>query len=363
MKPNDGQPRVARGGAATALRGPRTAAWITGLAAAVLIATSVLGSAGAAEVNVYSHRKEELIKPQLDAFTAATGIKVNLVTGNADALIERMRSEGRNSPVDVVLTSDAGRLYKAKQLDLLQEVRSAVLEDRVPPRLRDPEGFWYGLSIRARPIFYARDRVDPAELSTYEALTDEKWRGRILVRSSSNIYNQSLLAAMIAERGPAAAEKWARGIVTNLARKPQGGDTDQLRALAAGEGDVAIANTYYFGRILDSERKSDRDIAAKIAIFWPNQTGRGVHVNISGGAVARFAPHRAEAIRFLEYLVSDEAQEIYAEVDHEFPIRDDVSRSKIVAGMGTFRADEIPLEQLGAHSATAVRIFDRAGWR
>ena len=354
---------MARDGTTTARRKSRAATWLIVMAAAVLIVTSVLGSAIAAEVNVYSHRKEELIKPQLEAFTAATGIKVNLVTGNADALIERMRSEGRNSPADIVLTSDVGRLYKAKQLDLLREVRTPILEDRVPARLRDPDGYWYGLSVRARPIFYARDRVDPAELSTYEALTDEKWKGRILVRSSSNIYNQSLLASLIAEQGPEAAEQWARGIVANLARKPQGGDTDQLRALAAGEGDVAIANTYYFGRLLDSERKSDRETAAKIAIFWPNQAGRGTHVNISGGAVARFAPHHENAIRFLEFLVSDEAQEIYAEVDHEFPIRDDVSRSKIVADMGTFKADEISLEVLGAHNAAAVRIFDRAGWR
>ena len=334
-----------------------------GVATTLALATNFIGSAVAAEVNVYSHRKEELIKPQLEAFTAATGIRVNLVTGNADALIERMRSEGRNSPADVVLTSDAARLFKSRQLGLLQKVESPALRRLVPARFRDPEGYWFGLSIRARPIFYARDRVDPSELSTYEALTDKEWRGRILVRSSSNIYNQSLLASLIAEQGPEAAESWARGIVANFARKPQGGDTDQLRALAAGEGDIAIANTYYYGRLLGSERDSDRDIAAKIAIFWPNQSDRGTHINISGGAVARFAPHREEAVRFLEFLASDAAQEIYAEKDHEFPIRDDVPRSKIVSGMGTFKAHELPLDQLGEHNAAALRIFDRAGWR
>ncbi len=334
-----------------------------GVATTLALATNFIGSAIAAEVNVYSHRKEELIKPLLEAFTASTGIKVNLVTGNADALIERMRSEGRNSPADVVLTSDAARLFKSKQRDLLQKVESPALRRLIPARFRDPEGFWFGLSIRARPIFYARHRVDPAELSTYEALTDEKWKGRILIRSSSNIYNQSLLASLIAEQGLEAAESWARGIVANFARKPQGGDTDQLRALAAGEGDIAIANTYYYGRLLGSERDSDRDIAAKIAIFWPNQSDRGTHINISGGAVARFAPHREEAVRFLEFLASDAAQEIYAEKDHEFPIRDDVPRSKIVSGMGTFKAHELPLDQLGEHNAAALRIFDRAGWR
>ncbi len=336
---------------------------VLGIAATLAFATTLIGSAVAAEVNVYSHRKEELIKPQLEAFTAATGIKVNLVTGGADALIERMRSEGRNSPADVVLTSDAARLFKSKQLGLLQKVQSSSLERLVPARFRDPEGYWFGLSIRARPIFYARDRVDPAELSTYEALTGEKWKGRILVRSSSNVYNQSLLASVIAEQGPEAAEAWARGIVANFARKPQGGDTDQLRALAAGEGDVAIANTYYYGRLLGSERDADRDVAAKIAIFWPNQAGRGTHINISGGAVARYAPHREEAVRFLEFLASDAAQEIYAEKDHEFPIRDDVSRSRIVAGMGTFKAHDLPLERLGEFNGAALRIFDRAGWR
>lgn len=334
-----------------------------GLAATLVLATAFVGDAIAAEVNVYSHRKEELIKPQMEAFTRATGLKVNLVTGSADALIERMRSEGRNSPADVVLTSDAGRLFKSKRLDLFQKVESPALRRLVPAQFRDPEGYWYGLSVRARPIFYAPDRVDPTELSTYEALTGEKWKGRILVRSSSNIYNQSLLASMIAEVGSEAAEAWARGIVANFARKPQGGDTDQLRSLAAGEGDIAIANTYYYGRLLGSDRESDREVAAKIAIFWPNQSGRGTHVNISGGAVARFAPHRAEAVRFLEFLASDEAQEIYAEQDHEFPIRDDVPRSKIVSSMGTFKAHSLPLEKLGEHNGSALRIFDRAGWR
>jgi len=334
-----------------------------GMAVIVVLAANFIGSAIAAEVNVYSHRKEELIKPLFDAFTASTGIKVNLVTGKADALIERMRSEGRNSPADVVLTSDAARLFKSKQRDLLQKVESPALRRLIPARFRDPEGYWFGLSIRARPIFYARDRVDPAELSTYEALTDEKWKGRILVRSSSNIYNQSLLASLIAEQGPEAAESWARGIVANFARKPQGGDTDQLRALAAGEGDIAIANTYYYGRLLGSERASDREVAAKIAIFWPNQSGRGTHINISGGAVARFAPHREEAVRLLEFLASDAAQEIYAEKDYEFPIRDEVPRSEIVASMGVFKAHELPLDRLGEHNAAALRIFDRAGWR
>ncbi len=317
----------------------------------------------AAEVNVYSHRKENFIRPQLDAFTELTGVEVNLITGGADTLLERIRSEGRNSPADVILTSDAARLHKARILDLLQPLHSPKIEAAVAAIRRDPEGYWTGLSIRARPIFYALGRVDPSELESYESLTADKWRGRILIRSSSNIYNQSLLASMIATSSVADAELWARGIVANFARKPQGGDTDQLRALAAGEGDVAIANTYYFGRLLASSKAADREVASKIAIFWPNQSGRGAHINISGGAIAKHAPNAKEARMLLEFLVSPEAQRIYAEVDHEFPIRDDVTLSNIVASMGNFNAHDLPFAVLGQRNAEAVRIFDRAGWR
>ncbi|HJN03879.1 MAG TPA: Fe(3+) ABC transporter substrate-binding protein [Alphaproteobacteria bacterium] len=333
-------------------------------AGAVLALIVSLGSvAQAAEVNVYSHRKEALIRPQLEAFTAKTGIEVNLITGGADTLLERVRSEGRNSPADVILTSDAARLHKAKSLGLLQPLDSEAIERAVPETRRDPDGYWTGLSIRARPIFYSPDRVSPAELSTYEALTDDVWRGRILIRSSSNIYNQSLLASMIAESGQEQAEIWARGMVANFARKPQGGDTDQLRALAAGEGDVAIANTYYYGRLLASSKDADRAVAGKIAIFWPNQNGRGAHINISGGAIAAHAPNPEAARQLLEFLVSPEAQRIYAQVDHEFPIRNNVGLSPIVAGMGEFKPHELPFVRYGELNAEAVRIFDRAGWR
>ncbi len=333
------------------------------LLAAVLTGLVVPGLATGTEVNIYSYRKEALIRPQLTAFTEATGIEVNLITGSADALIERLRGEGRNSPADVVLTSDAGRLARAQDLGLLQAVHSDVLEANIPETLRDPDGYWFGLSIRARPIFYAQDRVDPSELSTYEDLADARWRGRLLVRSSGNIYNQSLLAAMIAENGAAAAEAWAGAVEANMARRPQGGDTDQLKALAAGEGDVAIANSYYYGRLLASEDKRDRDVAAKIGLFWPNQNGRGTHVNVSGGAVALHAPNRDNAVRLLEFLASDAAQELYARVDHEFPIRAGIALSAVVASFGDFVADDLSLHLLGKFNGQAVRIFDRVGWR
>ena len=337
--------------------------WKLVAVAAVLGGLAAPTLAASAEVNIYSFRKEALIRPQLDAFTRATGIEVNLLTGSADGLIERLRSEGRNSPADVLLTADAGRLARAQSFGLLQAVRSAALEAAVPAELRDPDGYWFGLSIRARPIFYAKGRVDPSELSTYEDLADLKWRGRVLIRSSSNIYNQSLLAAMIAKNGAAAAEAWANGVKANMARRPQGGDTDQLRALAAGEGDIAIANTYYYGRLLASDDAGDREVAAKIGLFWPNQDGRGTHVNISGGAVAVHAPNRDNAVRLLEFLASDEAQELYAGVNHEFPIRAGIARSAVVSSFGIFVADDLPLHLLGKFNAEAVRIFDRVGWR
>ncbi len=322
-----------------------------------------LAAAAAEEVNIYSYRKEVLIRPLLDAFTAATGIRVNLVSGKADALLERLKSEGINSPADILLTTDVGRLYRARRAGVFQPVRTPLLERSVPARYRDPEGYWYGLSVRARVIFYAPDRVDPATLSTYEALAGPEWKGRICIRSSSNIYNQSLLASMIANDGPEAAEAWAAGIVANLARKPQGGDRDQIKAVAAGQCDVAIANTYYYAGMLASTDRSQREAAAKVAIFWPNQQGRGAHVNISGAGVTRGAPNKENAIRLLEFLVSEEAQKLYAEKVYEYPVRPGVAVAGTVKQLGDFKADELGLAQLGKYNAEAVRIFDRVGWR
>ena len=331
------------------------------LAAGVLLATATAVSA--AEVNVYSARKEVLIKPLLDAFTAKTGIAVNLVSGKADALLQRLEREGINSPADVLLTTDAGRLARAKQAGLLQAVSSALLDAGIPPQYRDPDGEWYGLSLRARPIIYALDRVDPATLSTYAALAGPAWAGRVCVRSSSNIYNQSMLAAFIHHSGAAAAEAWAKGLVANFARKPQGGDRDQIRAVAAGECDVALANTYYLARLATSAKDEEREAAAKVAIFWPDQQGQGVHVNISGAGVTRAARNVAEAVRLIEYLAGDEAQKVYAEVVYEYPVKPGVPWSAVVAAWGRFKADDLNLSALGTNNAEAVRIADRAGWQ
>jgi iron(III) transport system substrate-binding protein len=330
---------------------------------ALVLALAAALPAAAQEVNIYSYRKAHLIEPLLEAFTARTGIAVRLVTGKADALLERLKSEGLNSPADVLLTVDAGRLIRAKAAGVLQPVRSAALERLVPARFRDPEGAWFGLSLRARVIFHARDRVRPGELSTYEDLADPKWRGRLCIRSSGNVYNQSLLASLIEHNGAAEAEAWAKGVVANLARKPQGGDRDQIKAVAAGECDVTVANTYYYAGMLASKREDQRAAAAKVALFWPNQKGRGAHVNISGAGVTRSAQNRDNAVALIEFLASDAAQLIYAEVVNEYPIREGVAIANGVASLGAFKADTIDLAVFAQHQAAAMRVFDRAGWR
>lgn len=331
------------------------------LAATALLTAPSL--AAAAEVNVYSARKDHLIKPLLDQFTKQSGITVNLLSAGEDQLTERMKAEGANSPADVLITTDVGRLHKARVDGLLQPVASPVLDKNVPAKFRDPQGFWYGLSARARVIFYAKDRVKPAELSTYEDLADPKWKGRICVRSSSSVYNQSLLAGLIAVDGLDKAEKWAKGVSDNMARKPQGGDRDQISAVAAGQCDVAIANTYYFGEMLNSTKPEEKAAAEKVALFWPNQQGRGAHINVSGAGVAASAKHKAEAVKLIEFLSGAEAQRIYAETNNEFPVMAGVKPSALVASWGPFKGEDVAVTMLGENNAQAVRIFDRVGWR
>ena len=315
-------------------------------------------------VNVYSARQEALIKPLLDRFSAETGIRTRLVTAGAGPLLERLRREGRNTSADLFITVDAGRLHQAKVAGLLQPVESAALDAAVPAAYRDPQGLWFGLSLRARPIMYATDRVRGDELSSYLDLADPKWRGRICVRSSSNIYNQSLVASMIAAHGESATLEWLKGLVKNFARKPTGGDRDQLRAAAAGECDIAIANTYYFARMLSAEPGSADHRAAKaLKVLWPHQDGRGVHVNISGAGVTEAAPNRDNAIRLLEFLVTDEAQAWYARVNNEYPVKPGVPWSEVVEEMGRFKADELNLAVLGNNNALAVKLMDQAGWQ
>lgn len=314
-------------------------------------------------VNVYSARQEALIKPLLDRFTAETGIPVNLVTGDGDALLARLRNEGLNSPADMLLTSDAGNLYRAQQADLLQPITSPALEAAVPAHLRSDEGFWFGLSLRARVLVYAPERVDPAELSDYAALADPSWRERICVRSSGNIYNQSLVAGMLASQGAEATETWLQGFVANFARPPQGGDRDQIKAVASGQCDVAVVNSYYLGGMLRSDNPEERAAAEQVRLFWPNQAGRGVHINISGAGITRSAKQLAEARQLIEFLLREDSQQWYAEANNEYPVRPDIAPSELLQSWGEFRADPLQVSELGRLNSAAVMAMDRANWK
>lgn len=334
-----------------------------GSLALLLLGALALSVPASAEVNVYSARKEHLIKPLLDRFTASTGVQVNLVTADAGPLLERLRSEGRNSPADVFITVDAGRLHAAKEAGVLQPVSSPALTEAVPAAYREPEGYWFGLSLRARPIMYVKGKVDPGELSSYEDLADPRWKGRICIRSSGNIYNQSMVASMLEAKGRADTLAWLQGFVSNFARKPNGGDRDQIKAAAAGECDIAIANTYYLAQMIQSDDAAQREAASKVAVFWPNQQGRGAHVNVSGAGVTAAAKNKDNAVRLLEFLVTDESQQWYAEVNNEYPVRGGIKLSEAVAGFGDFKADDLNLGQLGVNNRAAVQVMDQAGWQ
>ena len=328
----------------------------------------IAGHAAAQEVNVYSSRHYSTDQALYDEFTEATGIAVNLIEAGGDALIERMEAEGENSPADVFITVDGSRIARAVEAGLFQPISSEALETAVPENLRHPDGLWFGLSTRVRGIVYARDRVDPSEISTYEDLADEKWRGRICIRSSSNVYNQSLVASMIASEGLEAAESWADGIVANMARPPQGGDTDQIKAVASGECDVAVANHYYLARLMNADAAIDQEVADAVGIIFPNQEGsngegRGAHANVSAAGVAAHAPHKEAAVQFIEYLATPSAQAYFAEGNYEWPVVADVKLSPVLEAWGEFKTDAVDVTEYGANNAEALKAMDRAGWQ
>lgn len=316
------------------------------------------------EVNVYTARHYDADQELYDGFTRRTGATVAAVEADADQLVERIKAEGRNSPADVLVTVDAGRLWRATADGLFRPVASPVLNERIPGNLRDQGGAWFGFSRRARVFAYARDRVDLADLSTYEALAEPEWAGRILVRSSSNIYNQSLTAALLAELGTEATEAWARGIAANLARSPHGGDVDQITAVAAGEGDLAIVNHYYWLRLQASNDQGERASAEATALFFPNQgEGQtGTHVNISGAGVLANAPHPEAAVAFLEYLSSDEAQESFARGNFEYPVVASAPLDPALEALGSFTTDPVDVAVYGEKNAEALLLMLRAGW-
>lgn len=313
-------------------------------------------------VNVYSARHYDVDDDLFESFTEQTGIQVNVVEGKSDELIERIKTEGEASPADVFITVDAGRLWRAEEAGLFQPVSSPVLEESVPESLRHPDGLWFGLTKRARVLVYNADAVSPAELSTYEALADPAWRGRVCVRSSGNIYNQSLLGSLIETIGLEETEAWAEGLVENFARDPDGGDVNQIRAVASGQCDVAIANHYYWARLAKSDEPESQDVVAKTAVFFPNQEGRGTHVNISGVGVVAGAENRENAIAFLEFLVSPEAQEVFANSNNEYPVVDGVTMDPIVAELGEFKVDEVNVSAYGRNNPEVIKLVDRVGW-
>ncbi len=329
----------------------------------VVLLMTITSASYSAEVNVYSARKEALIKPLLKQFTKETGIKVNLITGQADALIKRMEVEDMNSPADILITVDAARLYRAKEKKLFQTINSDYLNQRVPVSYRDPDGYWFGLSLRSRVIVYAASRVDQSLLSSYESLSDPQWNKKLCVRSSSNVYNQSLVASLIAHHGVDETEKWAKGLVNNFARSPKGGDRDQIKAVAAGQCDIALVNTYYIGGMVDSIDAAERESVSRVKIFWPNQAGRGTHLNLSGIGLTRSAKHKTEAICLIEFLLNDESQSWYAKVNYEYPVVAGIARSDLLTQWGEFKADDINMALLGKYNSDAVLLMDRARWK
>ncbi len=314
-------------------------------------------------VNVYSHRHYDTDQELFRRFTESTGIVVNVQTASADELITRLETEGADTEADILVTVDAGRLQRARSRGLLRPVSSPTLEENVPSNLRDPDGYWYGLTQRGRVIVYAKDRVSPEDLSTYEDLADPKWRGKILVRSSENIYNQSLLASIVAASSMDAAEYWAAGVVANMARTPQGSDRDQVRDVAAGVGDLAIVNTYYLGLLFNGEDERDRALKDEVGVFFPNQDDRGAHMNVSGAGVTAHSPNPENALRLLEFLTDTEAQTGYAEANFEYPVKPGIEWAETLKEWGQFRADTLNLSVLGELNVQAVMAFDRAGWR
>lgn len=318
---------------------------------------------GKQEINVYTHRHYEADQGLFKTFEDQTGIKVNVINASADELIQKMSMEGAQSPADVLITVDAGRLTRAKEQGLLQPIQSDILENTIPAHLKDEDGHWFGITKRARIIAYSLDRVKPGELSTYEDLASEKWRNKLLIRSSGNIYNQSLLASIIVNRGEKEARKWSEAIVRNMARSPKGSDRDQVKAVVAGEGDLAIVNSYYIGQMLNSSDPEEVATAKKIGVFFPNQNDRGTHMNVSGAGVARYAPNKENAIKFIEFLVSEEAQRIFSHSNYEYPVLSSVEPVGLLQEWGEFKEDGIELSSLGENNKKAVLIFDEAGWK
>tara|TARA_B100000401_G_C52768020_1_gene701724 strand:- start:473 stop:1495 length:1023 start_codon:yes stop_codon:yes gene_type:complete len=317
------------------------------------------------EVNLYSQRHYAVDELQYKNFTEKTGIKVNVVKANADQLIERLKNEGDNSPADLFVTVDAGKLYNAREAGVLQKIEPQNINENILTDLRDPDGFWAPITYRSRVIVYSKERVQESDLSTYEDLADPKWKNRILVRSSSNAYNQALMSSLVANLGVENTEDWSSAVVSNFARDPKGSDRDQVKAIAAGQGDIAIVNSYYIGLLLSSEKEEELNAGNSVSVFFPNQGvgERGSHINISAIGLTKSSPNKENAIKLIEYLTSQEAQEVYVNNSYEYPANSLVEPSDIVKSWGDFEIDKLNLNALGEFRPEALKIFDRTGWK
>jgi iron(III) transport system substrate-binding protein len=309
------------------------------------------------ELVVYSARNEQLIKPLFDAYTKETGTPIKFLTGNEGALLEKLKTEGASTPADLLLTVDAGNLWLAANEGLLEKVESKTLAANIPAHLRDPDGQWFGLSVRARTVAYNTSKVKPADLSTYEDLASAKWKGRLCLRTSKKVYNQSLTAMLIAQHGEQKTEELVKGWVANLATDPIADDTKTLEAIAAGQCDVGIVNTYYYGRLM----KKSPELPLKL--FWPNQSDRGVHVNVSGMGIVKASKNKTASIKFIEWLSSEKAQNLFADVNMEYPANPKVKPHEAVAAWGSFKQDSLNVAQAGKLQAAAVKLMDRAGYK
>ncbi len=317
------------------------------------------------EVNLYSQRHYAVDELQYKNFTEKTGIKVNVVKANADQLIERLKNEGNDSPADLFVTVDAGKLYNARQAGVLQKISSENINENINSDLRDPDGFWAPITYRSRIIVYSNDRVKKSDLNSYEDLANPKWKGRLLVRSSSNAYNQALMSSLVANLGSENTEKWSSAVVSNFARDPKGSDRDQVKAIAAGQGDIAIVNSYYIGLLLASEKEEEQNAGNSVSVFFPNQGegDRGSHINISAIGLTKSSPNKENAVKLIEYLTSEEAQEVYVNNSYEYPANSLVEPSDIVKSWGNFKIDKLNLNALGEFRPEALKIFDKTGWK
>lgn len=314
-------------------------------------------------VNVYSSRHYDTDISLYNSFTEQTGIQINLIEGSSDELIERIKNEGLNSPADIIITVDAGRLWRAKEAGILQRHESDFLKDVIPTHMQEQDGYWVGLSERVRGIVYNLDKINSDDLKGYLQLSNPEWEGKVCVRSSNNIYNQSLISSLIATYGEAETEEWATGLVRNFARTSQGGDTDQIRAVAAGLCDVALVNHYYLARIMQSDANADVEIATSVSIYFPPKEYGGTHVNISGAGIAANSPNRENALRFLEYLATAEAQLLFAVGNNEFPVLDGLELPDELLKFGNYDSDAVNVTTYGTNNPRAIRLMDRVGWR